>query len=563
MTIRWERFAGDTSAFALKLAFAPDPDEGQGVDRETGLSWGSFQVWVQGRNLCAYREENENIDSVHWYLLPLLEWFAGNWDALLHEERLPAKNAGESAWESLRATRFAPPAIEDDEDKAFAWEGAWQDWWFRHALQAAAEEGGLFPNIVIRRLRDRVELSWGSILSAVMPNRGRFTGSERGFALLEPQAVAEALHEVLAPAARYLLAAMPDSRRIQALDRKLRRLKAGGKAREDNRERRLAWLAGLGTSGRGARAGWRRAVEQLSRANLKERPRQALLEVAETPLVVTGPCHAALMFASLAPEVREADVQELARAMVGLDAPRGESGNMCELGRAALGEETDSPPWEQGYDLAEEVHEHFDGAFERGDRVDVEGLIAKLGVRIGELELSDARVRGVAIAGPRHRPGIFVNRRHAANHGPAGRRFTLAHGLCHLLFDRKRGQRLAVASGPWAPRASERRANAFAAMLSMPAPLVRRCVAALPVPLATNEGIDQVAQRLCAGRLSALRHLTDLGFVDEADRQRLEEQRLEHLPPSSAKAHAPAPQRAGSAALPAGLSPGEVHHAGS
>ena len=407
MTIRWERLAGDTGAFALKLAFASDPEEERGIDRESALSWGSFQVWVQGRNLCAHREADERIDSVHWYLLPLLEWFAGNWDALLHEERLPAKNAGDTAWESLWATRFPPPAIEDDECRASAWEGAWQSWWSRHALQAA-REGGLFPDIVLRRLRDRVEVSWGSARTAGMPDHYRFTESERGSALLSPQSVAEALHDVLSQAAQYLSSSMPNSRRIETLNRKLRSLDAGGKTRGEARERRLAWLAGLGTTGRGVRAGWRRAMEGLSHSNLEERPRHAMLEAAETPLVITGSCHAALMFGSLAPDVTEADVQEFARATVGLYAERGEFGKVvCEIGRAAPVEESASRPWDQGYDLAEEVHEHFDGAFERGEQVDMEGLVKALGVRIDALDLSDTGVRGVAIAGPHHRPGIF------------------------------------------------------------------------------------------------------------------------------------------------------------
>ncbi len=521
MTTRWERLAGDTGVFALKLAFASDPDEGRGIDPETGASWGSFQVWVRGRNLCAHREEGERIDSVHWYLLPLLEWFARNWDPLLHEERLPTKNAGDAAWESLRATFFPPPAIEDDERKASAWESAWHGWWSRHALQAA-REGGLFPDIVFRRLRDRVEVSWGSVRTAGMPGHYQFMESERGSASLPPQSVAEPLHDVLSQAGKRLSSSMPESGRIADLNRKLRSLNAGGKAQNENRERRLAWLAGLGATGRDVRAGWRRAVERLS--DLGAEPRQALLDAAETPLVVTGSCHAALMFGSLAPDVTEADVRELARATVGLYAPEGESGEACEVGCAAPIEESASRPWDQGYDLAEEVHERIDGDFEKGGFVDVERLIEALGVRIGELALSDAHVRGVAVAGPQHRPGIFVNERNAFNAHEAGRRFTLAHELRHLLFDREQGRPLAVASGPWAPRAIERRANAFAAMLLMPASLVKRAVAGLTVPVATKEGVDEVARRLRAGRLAVLNHLTNLGFVDETDRQRLEGQ---------------------------------------
>ena len=516
MTTRWERLAGDPGLFALKLAFASDPDEGQGIDPETGASWGSFQIWAEGRNLCAHREEGELVDSVHWYLLPLLEWFARNWDPLLHEERLPAKNAGDTAWESLGATGFPPAAIEDDERKASEWESAWGAWRSRHALPTA-REGGLFPDIVFRRLRDRIELSWGPSGIAGMPGHYRFTESERGAALLPPQAVAGPLHDVLSQAGEYLLARTPESKRLRALNRKLRSLKAAGRSRDETRERRLAWLAGLGKTALGVQEGWRWAMRNLS--DLAPQPRRAMLETAATPLVVTGSCHAALMFGSLSPDVKAPDVQELARATVALYAPEGETGATREMCRAAPVAESASCPWAQGYDLAEEVHEHFEGAFARGDDVDLEGLIEALGVRVEMLELSDDKVRGVSIAGPQHNPGIFVNGRHPSNDREAGRRFTLAHELCHLLFDREQGQPLAVVSGPWAPRAIEQRANAFAAMLLMPTSLVRRALAARPVAVATTESVDEVARRLRVGRRSALDHLVNLGFVDEVDRQ--------------------------------------------
>ena len=253
-------------------------------------------------------------------------------------------------------------------------------------------------------------------------------------------------------------------------------------------------------------------------------PLRAMLEPEATPLVVTGSCHAALMFGSLAPDVKAPDVQELARATVALYAPEGEAGAMGGIHHAAPVAESASRPWAQGYDLAEEVHERFEGAFARDDDVDVEGLIEALGIRVETLELSDDKVRGVSIAGPQHSPGIFVNRRHPANAGEAGRRFTLAHGLYHLLFDRERGRPLAVASGPWAPRAIEKRANAFAAMLLMPTSLVKRALAALPVAVATTEGVKLVEHRLRVGRRSVLDHLANLDFVDEMDRQWLASQ---------------------------------------
>ena len=133
-------------------------------------------------------------------------------------------------------------------------------------------------------------------------------------------------------------------------------------------------------------------------------------------------------------------------------------------------------------------------------------------------------VRGICIAGPRHRPRMVINSRHVANADAGGRRFTLAQALCRLLFDREAGRRLAIASGPWAPRDVERRADAFAAMLLMPVSLVQRAVSRLPLPLATREGVTMVSERLQVGRSWVPGHLKNLGFLDETSRQGVEDE---------------------------------------
>ena len=91
------------------------------------------------------------------------------------------------------------------------------------------------------------------------------------------------------------------------------------------------------------------------------------------------------------------------------------------------------------------------------------------------------------MSSPKHKPCSLLNVDHPTYDTYSGRRFTLAHELCHLLYDRSYGWQLAIASGPWAPRDLERRANAFAKTS----------------PTATIE------------------HLGNLGFLDEADRQRI------------------------------------------
>ena len=542
MGTRWERLAGDTSEFALRLAFAPDPDDGQAAEPEVSMSWGSFQLWVEGRNLCAHQEDRERTESVHWYLLPLMEWFAGNWNPLLHEERLP-RNEGDTAWASLLATRFPPWAIADNTQLASRWESAWQKWWQRHAIRAASE-GGLFPDVVLRRIRDRVEISWGQTRVEGMPDHFDFSESERGRSRLEPQKIAGPLHEVLVSASEYLASLSPESRRI----RKLRRQILAVKGAEEHRERRLMWLAGLGTDEKTVRAGWRRVTGYL--AGYADGARRAILEPLESPLVVTGSCHATLMFGSVSPSIRKRDVVELARLMIDLHAPQGARSAIDEACHSVSLEEAATPPWYQGYELAESVHDYLDPEHVEGETVDVEGVLEKQGVTIVDRQLSDATIRGVAIDGERHSPGILVNSSNSTNAHPFGRRFTLAHEFCHLLFDRDVGAHLAIASGPWAPHDVERRANAFAAMFLMPNELVRRAVSALPGSLEEKDAVHSVANRLQTSFESTLWHLKNLGYIDDVTRQRiwnesLQEQqeetcettgsRAEHLAPATVR----------------------------
>ena len=214
MATHWEHLAGDTSAFAIKLAFMDDPDEQQGASDDVSLSWGAFQIWVHGWNLCTHLEEGERVESAHWYLLPLLEWFVHQWNPLLHEERLPCE-AADDAWTGLRGTRFPPPAL--DEGQESNWESAWHGWWSRHAIQAA-REGGVFPDVIFRRFQDSIEISWGDSRSQGAPDHVNFA-LRPGAVRFEPRSVAEPLYDAIEGAAGYLSAVAPQSSRIADLTR--------------------------------------------------------------------------------------------------------------------------------------------------------------------------------------------------------------------------------------------------------------------------------------------------------------------------------------------------------
>jgi Zn-dependent peptidase ImmA (M78 family) len=100
----------------------------------------------------------------------------------------------------------------------------------------------------------------------------------------------------------------------------------------------------------------------------------------------------------------------------------------------------------------------------------------------------------------------------------------VAHELCHILYDRGYGNSLAIASGPWAPPAVEKRANAFAAMLLMPRSLLRERIAHLARPLTTPEDVASLARGLGVSYTSLLPHLYNVGLMEEETMSALLEQ---------------------------------------
>ena len=507
MSVLWEKLAGNTDRFAFKLAFSRDPDDGAFAAPEMAASWGAFQIWVDGQNLCAHQEEGEIVESVHWYLLPMLEWLIENWDPLLHEEKFPLARQAEGAWASLRETQFPPAALKDD--TASDWEKRWQAWWRRHGI-LSCREGGLFPDICIRRKRDEIEMSWGR--SPLPGSHGSFVFLvPSGVYHLEPEEVADPMYDVLGDALKHLSRQFPKNRRIKAACRGFSKIETSLKT-----ERRLAWLAGLGT-GPSQTRGWRKLVEWI-----RERPVAAansVLEADSSNRVILGSCHAALMFGSLSPRIKSQDVITLAEKMVGLYSPSGDSSTLAELMAIDLPMGVSEKPFEHGYRLAEAVLEELGLPEDGKENICMSSVCERLKIRCEHVNLVDANVRGVAIAGPRTRPGILVNDSYPYHTNPEAVRFTKAHELCHLIFDRTRGKKLALASGPWAPVGVEQRAKAFAAMFLMPTKLVLRVASGLD--LSALEGLGKVAAKLKASKSATLEHIFNIGLIDEIERDQM------------------------------------------
>ncbi|MGW0602548.1 ImmA/IrrE family metallo-endopeptidase [Streptomyces sp. NPDC002640] len=513
MPVTWERFSGATDAFAVRMSFMPDPDGGAAAEPEESSSWGALQIWVAGQNLCAHVDQGEVLQSSHWYLLPFLEWLTDNWNPLFHEEKLPNRNAEATAVTSLDRTRNAPPLAT--EGQILSWEEEWYDWRSRHAMRSA-RAGGLFPNVVIRRVRDQIEVSWDDEpLAGTQSDFGySFNG---GAALLPPHQVANPLFEVATEAISHLHSQHPESARILKVKSALESLRS---STQD--EMRLSWLAGLRSyrfrSGVIEEVGSRvkDSWEQFRKSVGTSAAAHAALSVEDrTPLVVTGSCQAALLFGSVSPTISEPDVERLASLLVDqYDASGSAHARLEEYAEESL-VSLRSPAWEQGYELAESLHDEIQSE----GFVDVDAFLDSLGVQQTSIRLEDVNIRACSLVGPQHLPTIALNSSYARGNSPHVNRFSVAHELCHLLYDRTHGKRLALASGPWAPVSVERRANAFAAMFLMPPHLLRKVISESPDPVNTPEGVSFVASRLQVGFHAAVEHLYNLTFMTEEEKK--------------------------------------------
>jgi Zn-dependent peptidase ImmA (M78 family) len=237
-------------------------------------------------------------------------------------------------------------------------------------------------------------------------------------------------------------------------------------------------------------------------------------------LCVTGSCEASVMFGAASPTLTGSDVLKIATHLVK------SSGNKLSTKWTVLAEKPQSlyageSPWTDGCRLAQEWRAKAGIRHKRDGTVDVEEHLERLGVTFGDIELDDATA-GLAVQPAQGAPYIFVNRRNPRCEFLSGKRFILAHKLCHLLHDRAHGRDLAMISGPWAPRDLEKRANAFAAALLMPPELLKTGLHSGDD--LGYEGLLALAKRLHVSTDALAHHLANCSLISEANRDVLLDQ---------------------------------------
>lgn len=229
-------------------------------------------------------------------------------------------------------------------------------------------------------------------------------------------------------------------------------------------EERLAWLIELrGDTTR--LASFRAEID-----SIVDQP----LSVRRTPALLAAPV--ATLFGSLNPNISAEDLHALFTALTTAPpAPR----LVAELDRLAATVPADQvsvlPDGAAGGELGDAAASYLpltDG------RVQIVEYLVGLGLMITRVGLQDGALRAVTALHDDTRAVIVINSNHDRGVSDHVVRFTLAHELAHLVYDRLHARTLAVASGPWAPPGLEMRANGFAAGLLMPETLLRDLIAA-------------------------------------------------------------------------------------
>ncbi len=488
---------GNPERFEIAVRWTSDAELRTRRPAGYGWSMGDLRITVANHVLTSSRREASNQEYVGWYLAPLLDWIASNWAALLHEEDFAwPERSGAPAVMACHRALDQTIGVKDAEGRARY--KATQAWYYRHALRSAAE-GGLFPDLFIRRMTDDIELSWSAEPPLFAPD-GFIFSTEPGVALLPVEDVAGPLWEVLTWAVSQP-PVLDDNDRAswQTLADKIDGIPSMSAAVLD-------------------RAYVDVRILELVRTSLE---RIGILELVDEDVTAARPyvrafSPAVAMFGGVSPSLGEVDVDYLC----GLLAASARGGDGAAL-RDLVAVSQNVPlgiPHEDGYSFAEDFLEKLELPGEQ-EWVDVRKIASDLGIDVLEKALETESIRGVALAGHDFTPAVLLNVTSPFNLNEYGKRYTLAHELCHVLHDRSRARRVTHVSGPWVAPGIERRANAFAAYLLMPRALL---VKGWRVHFETSRGeFETFANRLQVNETALIEHLYNLGLIDDLARERL------------------------------------------
>ena len=387
--------------------------------------WG---LYARGRCLTSWRVKGDGAAGDHLELASLdrlCSWVAKQWSVIAYGSDyrpLPLRGYPVAASRAYENAELAHATEQDSEVPA---------WWSRHALRAADAE---FPNVFLERQADSLVVSWDA-----SPTPTRFYQVQAGEETFRVGVAVPALRRLVADRLKSAQFGCAEGEKFATV---LARDPAAGYAAVKRYNPAISdgWLARHGFSDEDAQE-----------------------------LAISGTCRhplVGLLRSSQGSSITPADYDTL----LGLLKP-GKSHSFARLREVAKGL---SPavdarePWESGYQLARLVRERL--GFSPSASIDIEDVIRHMDVETQDATFADTTILGCCIGTPGYVPLVVLNIACADARGVSGRRITLAHEFCHLLFDRAGVRSLARFEGGGADsdRLIEMRANAFAVELLVP-----------------------------------------------------------------------------------------------
>jgi Zn-dependent peptidase ImmA (M78 family) len=281
---------------------------------------------------------------------------------------------------------------------------------------------------------------------------------------------------------------------------------------------RLKWAAGQHLQQAAQDA---RRLAGLTNDDRNDETIQALLGLADDGMVglITPITIPAMLFRSASPELSTTDLRRLSEAFAQL--PSVEDCSLIAYQQADPPTASPDIVFQDGYEKALE----FRSALGINPELPLLGehdletvLFQSLGIVVQDLTLENATIDGMAVFSPGLAPLVGVNLTGRFSSTRWGRRMTLAHELCHLLYDLSEDNKIGIVSSSWAPELLEKRANAFAAMLMMPREALKASLPLNPRQW-TAEDLGDAMKKLGVGRTALMNHLHNLGFIGYSEKE--------------------------------------------
>jgi len=483
---------GTRESFEIAARWTKDSEPRSRLPQREGWSAGDLRIIAGGQILTANTFNGKAKNHLSWYLAPVVEWLITNWTYLFHEERYnwPDKTGNPAAVATLSAMERTIGSDDEEGQKEYS---NIQEWWRRHAFRAS-DSSAIYPDIVFRRIDDDIEISWHSRQPAYAPE---------GFALkLLPGYIRLPVASVAEPLWKFLKWAtcspevedQSDKEIISDFQSRLAQIK----------EVPLSSLELIYINNE-----VRRVYEKACTAVNWESDSRLL----DTAPVITALDSSVLMFGGLNVQIGEKDAIELMKV---LSSKRGGEEHPA-LTRLVMNPNVNAwtLPYDEGYELAYDLRDDL-GIEADEIFVDIHGILKVLNIEITELKFETDSIRGIAIAGDGYSPAIIVNTNSFYNRNEAGKRFTLAHELCHILYDRTRARKISHVSGQWAPARTEKRANAFAVMFLASTTALRKSFTS-----AKDDDIHALAEQVSLGTSALIEHLFNINLIGDTERELL------------------------------------------